>query len=61
MLYMPFQIVLLEHFRSILFSYTIKSLTNSTDSINISSRVGYGISYSIWEETETEIAYQVLR
>ena len=46
--------------KSILFPYTIKTLTNCKELINITNRLGHGVSYSILEEMETENASKVL-
>ena len=46
--------------KSILYPYHIKQLTNNTDLINITCRLGYGISYSLIEEISTQIVYQNL-
>ena len=46
--------------KSVLYPYHIKSLTNNTELINITGRLGHGISYSLLEELSTEIAYQRL-
>ena len=40
--------------KSILFPYMIKTLTNCKELINITNRLGHGVSYSILEEMETE-------
>ena len=42
--------------KSIVFPYTIKSLTNNTELINITHNCGHGISYTILEELDTEYA-----
>lgn len=42
--------------KSILYPYTIKSLTNNTELITLTNRFGHGVSYSILEELETENA-----
>ena len=44
--------------KSILFPYTMKSLTNNTEIINLTNKFGHGISYTLLEEIETEIAFQ---
>ena len=46
--------------KSVLYPYHIKSLTNNTELINITCRLGHGIIYSLLEELSTEIAYQRL-
>ena len=46
--------------KSILFPYMIKTLTNCKELINITNRLGHGVSYSIFEEMETENAYKGL-
>jgi hypothetical protein len=46
--------------RSIMYPYTIKSLTNCTELIDISSRLGHGINRSLVEELTTENAYRVM-
>ena len=46
--------------RSILFPYHIKSLTNNTELINLTCRLGHGISYSLLGELCTEIPYRQL-
>ena len=46
--------------KSVLYPYHIKSLTNNTELMNITGRLGHGISYSLLEELSTEIAYQRL-
>jgi hypothetical protein len=46
--------------KSIMYPYTIKSLTNCTELIDISSRLGHGISRSLVEELTTENAYRVM-
>ena len=38
----------------------IKALTNCEELINVTNRLGHGVSYSILEEMETENAYKVL-
>ena len=43
--------------RSILYPYHIKSLTNNTELINITSRLGHGVSYSFLQELITESAF----
>ena len=43
--------------KSILFPYAIKSLTNTTELIKITNRLGHGVSYNLLEELETENAY----
>ncbi len=43
--------------KSILFPYCIKTLANNTELINIASKLGHGISYSMIEELDTENAY----
>lgn len=43
--------------KSILFPYCIKSLTNNTELVNISCKLGHGMSYSMIEELDTENAY----
>ena len=43
--------------KSILFPYHIKSLTNNTELINITSRLGHGMSYSFLQELITESAF----
>ena len=42
--------------KSIVFPYTIKSLTNNTELINITHKCGHGISYTNLEELDTEYA-----
>ena len=42
--------------KSILFPYTIKSLTNNAELINVTLKYGHGISYPILEELNTEYA-----
>ena len=46
--------------KSILYPYTIKSLTNSTKLITINNQLGHGVSASILEELGTENAFRVL-
>ena len=46
--------------KNVLYPYTIKTLTNRTELINLTNRLGHGISYSMLEEMETENAYRVL-
>jgi 5-methylcytosine-specific restriction endonuclease McrA len=46
--------------KCIRYPYTIKSLTNCTELIDISSRLGHGISRSLVEELTTENAYRVM-
>ena len=46
--------------KSILYSHHIKSLTKNTELINITCRLGRGISYSPLEELSTEIAFRRL-
>ena len=46
--------------KSVLYPYHIKSLTNNTELINITCRLGHGISYFLLEELSTEITYQRL-
>lgn len=46
--------------KSIMYPYTIKSLTNCTELIDINSRLGHGISRSLVEELSTENAYLVM-
>ena len=36
----------------------MKSLTNNTEIINLTNKFGHGISYTLLEEIETEIAFQ---
>ena len=43
-----------------MYFYTIKSLTNCTEFIDINSRLGHGISRSLVEELSTENAYLVM-
>ena len=47
--------------KSILFPYIIKTLTNSTEVINIANRFGHGVSYCILEELETENAFNKIK
>ena len=42
----------------ILFPYTMKSLTNNTAIINLTNKLGHGISHTLLEKIETEIAFQ---
>ena len=42
--------------KSILFPYTIKTLTNNTELINVTLKYGHAISYPILEELTTEYA-----
>ena len=46
--------------KSIMYSYTIKSLTNCAELIDINNRLGDGISRSLVEELYTENAYRVM-
>ena len=46
--------------KSILFPYAIKSLSNSTELIKITNRLGHGVSCDLLEELETENAYPAL-
>ena len=46
--------------KSIMYSYTIKSLTNCAELIDINNRLGDGISRSLVEELSTENAYRVM-
>ena len=46
--------------KSVLYPYHIKPLTNNTELINITCRLGHGISYFLLEELSTETAYQRL-
>ena len=39
-----------------MYPYHIKSLTNNAELINITCRLGHRISYSLLEESSTEIA-----
>ena len=45
--------------KSILYPCTIKSLTNNTELINITNRLGHGISYTLLMELFTENAYKI--
>ena len=46
--------------KSVLYPYHIKSLTNNSELINITCRLGHGISYFLLEGLSTEVAYQRL-
>ncbi len=46
--------------KNVMYPYTIKSLTNCTELIDISSRLGHGISRSLVEELTTENVYRVM-
>ena len=46
--------------KSILFPYNIKMLTNNTELINMTNKLGHGISYTLLEELETENAYKII-
>ena len=46
--------------KSIMLPYTIKSLTNCTELIDICNKLGHGVSRSILEELATENAFLVL-
>ena len=46
----------IKSLKSILFPYTIKSLTNNSELINITHKYGDGISHTILEELDTEYA-----
>lgn len=43
-----------------LLSYTIKTLTNNTELINLVCRLGHGASYSMLEELDTENANKIV-
>ena len=46
--------------KCILLPYTIKTLTNNTELINLVCRLGHGASYSMLEELDTENAYKIV-
>ena len=46
--------------KSILLPYVVKTFTNNTELINILNRLGYGVSYSLLMEAQTENAFQIL-
>ena len=46
--------------KSVLYPDHIKSLTNNTELINITCRLGHEVSYSLLEELSTKISYQRL-
>ena len=46
--------------KSILLPTMVKTLTNSTELINILNRLGHGVSYSLLMEAQTENAFQIL-
>ena len=49
-----------ENTKSVLYPYAIKTLTNCTELITVTNRLGHGISYTLLEEMGTENAYKVI-
>ena len=45
--------------KSILFPQAIKTLTNNTELISITNKLGHGVCYSILQELATENAYRI--